>query len=344
MSQTYFHLVPRDPPELLSIVIPVYNEEEVLPLLLDRLKALIASLRTAAEVIFVNDGSSDRSIQHLLAAAKADPRIKVLSLARNFGHQIACTAGLDHARGDAVIVMDADLQDPPELIVDMLREYRRGYDLVYARRIRREGETAFKRMTAWLFYRVMRKLVHKDLPVDVGDFRLMSAPCLAALRQMRETHRFLRGMATWVGFPQTAVDFVRPARAAGTTKYPLHRMLKFAAHAALSFSPLPLRITFAFGLTLTSVGLVYGIYAFSRSLFGLYTVPGWTSSIVVTSLVGGAVMISIGVLGEYIAKIYEEVKGRPLYVTHLAVNLKAGPEAVEESSAMGARAGRHPRS
>lgn len=326
--KTHHPKVPRESPNLLSLVLPIYNEEEVIPLMLARLDEVLPALGVPVEVILVNDGSSDRGVELLLNRARQDARFKVLSLARNFGHQIASTAGLDHASGDAVVLMDADLQDPPELIADMLREYRRGYDVVYARRIGRLGESPFKRWTAWMFYRLMRRLVHRDLPTDVGDFRLVSRPCLEALNSMRELHRFLRGMTTWVGFPQTAVEFTRSRRAAGTTKYPLRKMLLFTWNAVVSFSPLPLRLTFAAGFCLTGIGFLYGVYAALRLLTGKYVVPGWTSVIVLLCLIGGGIMIGLGILGEYVGRIFEEIKMRPLYVVSLTANLPPlpGPE------------------
>jgi len=320
MSQAHYLLKRRDPPPSLSLVLPVYNEEEVLPLLLARLREFVPTLPSAVEIIFVNDGSTDRTLELLLAAAAADRRIRVLSLARNFGHQMAATAGLDKASGDAVVLMDADLQDPPELIHDMIRAYCDGYDVVYAQRVARSGDGWFKRGTAWVFYRIMRWCIHRDLPVDTGDFRLISRNCLAALRPMRELHRFLRGMITWVGFPQTAVRFERPARAAGVSKYPLRRMLLLSWNAAVSFSPLPLRLSFAVGGAIAGVGAAYGVYAFVRAALGLYVVPGWTSSIVVTCLIGGAIMISVGILGEYVGRIFEEIKQRPLYIVNVSAN------------------------
>src|SRR5215467_12926421 len=223
-SQTHFILNSRPYPDTVSLVIPVYNEAAVLPLLRQRLSHFADSLPCQLEIIFVNDGSSDQSTELLMAWAADDARVRVLGFARNFGHQIAVTAGLDHASGDAVVVLDADLQDPPEVIHAMLFQYCRGYDVVYGRRTVRKGETVFKRFTAWAFYRLMRAAIHPDLPADAGDFRLISRRCLNALAQMRETHRFLRGMISWVGFPQTAVDYEREPRAAGTTKYPLRRM------------------------------------------------------------------------------------------------------------------------
>jgi glycosyltransferase involved in cell wall biosynthesis len=331
MSETFHFLEPRDPPALLSLVIPIYNEQESLPLLIGQIKALLDLVAAPAEVVLVNDGSSDSSIRMLVETASLDRRFKVLSLARNFGHQAAATAGLDAARGDAVVLMDADLQDPPELVLDMLREYQKGYDVVYAQRIGREGEGAFKRLTAWLFYRLMKSLVYEELPPDVGDFRLVSRRCLDALNAMRETHRFLRGMVSWVGFPQTAVRFVRPARVAGKTKYPFHRMLLFALTAALSFSPLPVRVSFVLGAGLFAVGGAYALYALARIVFGLYIVPGWASLVMMNCITSGAIMMGLGVIGEYVARIFEEVKNRPLYIVSYRANFD---ETAERAAAI----------
>jgi dolichol-phosphate mannosyltransferase len=320
-ATAYHPLTPRPDPRLLSLVLPVYNEAAVLPLLRRELTDFIATLPVSAEVVLVNDGSSDSSLKLLLEWADDDDRIRVVGLARNFGHQVAVTAGLDVARGDAVVVMDADLQDPPAVVLDMLREYRRGYDVVYGQRVNRAGESPFKRFSAWAFYRLMQRFVHKSLPIDAGDFRLISRPCLDAVRSMRETHRFLRGMVAWVGFPQTAVKFERPARAAGDTKYPLRRMLHFAWTAALSFSPAPLRVSFAFAVLVSMVGMGEAVYAVVRKLLGFPVEPGWTSLLIVVCLIGAGILLSIGVLGEYVARIFEEVKGRPLYVVSVSSNL-----------------------
>jgi polyisoprenyl-phosphate glycosyltransferase len=323
MSETFHVLTPRDPPRLLSIVIPIYNEQDAIPFLINKLKELLDHTPAQAEVVLVNDGSSDSSISLLVEVAAQDRRFKVLSLARNFGHQAAATAGLDVATGDVVVLMDADLQDPPELVLAMIEEYQKGYDVVYAQRIGREGEGIVKRMTAWLFYRLMKSVVYKELPPDVGDFRLVSRRCLDALNAMRETHRFLRGMVSWVGFPQTAVTFVRPARVAGQTKYPLRRMLLFAWTAALSFSPLPVRISFVLGAALFALGGAYAAYALFRVVFGLYIVPGWASLIMMNCLTSGAIMMGLGVIGEYVARIFEEVKNRPLYIVSYRTNFEA---------------------
>jgi polyisoprenyl-phosphate glycosyltransferase len=323
LGKTAYILTPREVPKLFSLVIPIYNEQEVLPILVARLEELMAKLPCPVEVILVNDGSRDNSVHQLYELSQRDKRFKVLCFARNFGHQIAATAGLDAASGDAVVLMDADLQDPPELIFDMLTRYREGYDVVYAQRVKRTGETLFKRWSAWLFYRMMATLVYKDLPTDTGDYRLVSRRCLNALLEMRETHRFLRGMVSWVGFPQIAQPFVRAPRAAGETKYPLSKMLTFAWTAAVSFSPTPLRASFLAGFLLIALGLGYGVFALVRVMLGLYIVRGWASLILLNCLTAGALMISIGVLGEYVARIFEEIKGRPLYIVSDRFNFDA---------------------
>jgi glycosyltransferase involved in cell wall biosynthesis len=301
-------------PRKISIVIPLYNEESVVPHLRRRLAGLLPRLPGAVELILVNDGSLDGTLGAIQEWAAEDRSVIVISLSRNFGHQAASTAGLDHARGEATVLMDADLQDPPELILDMIREYRQGYDVVYAQREVRLGEGPFKRFTAWLFYRLMRYGTCKDLPPDTGDFRLISSSCLHALRSMRETHRFIRGMVTWVGFRQTAVRFVRPPRVAGETKYGPVKMFRLAWSAAVSFSPMPLRLVFGLGV-LAAFGAVFiGLYAVLSSLLHYYVVPGWTSIMVTLCLIGSFILFGLGMVGEYVAKIYEEVKQRPLYV------------------------------
>lgn len=326
-------LTPRPVPRTLSVVIAAYNEEAVLPALRRRLSAFMDALPgTRVEVVIVDDGSTDATLDGLLEWADADGRVCVIGLARNFGHQAAVTAGLDAASGEAVVLMDADLQDPPEVVGSMLAEYARGYDVVCGRRVSRTGEGWFKRATAWGFYRVMRAFVHADLPVDCGDFRLVSRRCLDAVVAMRETHRFLRGMVAWVGFPQTTVPYERAARAAGETKYPLRKMLQFAWTAAVSFSPAPLRLTMAAGMILGALGFADGVYAVGRHLLGYRNVPGWTSVIAVNCLVGGGILVGIGVLGEYVGRIFEEVKGRPLYV----VSVRAGAAAVQAEEPEGA--------
>jgi polyisoprenyl-phosphate glycosyltransferase len=312
---------PRPDPALLSMVVPAYNEEAVIPVLRQRWTEFVSRLPCAVELILVNDGSSDQTLDLLLDWAAMDKRVKVLGLARNFGQQAAITAGLDAAAGEAVVILDADLQDPLEVIALMLEQYRRGYDVVYGRREAREGESGLKRLTAWAFYRLMRWFIHPNLPPDAGDFRLLSRPCLDALRTMRETHRFLRGMVAWTGFPQIAVPYRRQKRAAGETKYPLHKMILFAWTAAVSFSPAPLRLSLAIGLFVALLGLGEGAYAVARALIVRDTQPGWTSIIAITCLIGGAILVSIGLLGEYIGRIFEESKGRPLYLVSTKANI-----------------------
>jgi glycosyltransferase involved in cell wall biosynthesis len=242
-----------------------------------------------------------------------DERIKVLSLSRNFGHQYAATAGIDHAAGDAIVLIDADLQDPLDLIDQMVEQYRKGYEVVCGQRVTRSGENAFKRLTAWLFYRCMRIFFLRTLPQDVGDFRLMSRRCVDSLREMRELHRFLRGMVAWVGYPQICVQYERDPRAAGTTKYPLRKMVHLAWTAAVSFSALPLRVSFFGAGIMTVVAVEEAIRALVAHFSG-QTVPGWTSLMVVLCLSNAALMTAVGILGEYVGRIYEEGKGRPLYV------------------------------
>lgn len=323
----------REAPNLLSLVIPAYNEEPVIPHLREHLTPLVDSLPCSVEIIFINDGSKDRTLELLFDWVEADPRVRIINLARNFGHQAALTAGLDSANGDAVVVMDSDLQDPPEVIHDMIREYQNGYDVVYGQRISRGGESIFKRATAWLFYRYVRYFIHRDLPPDTGDFRLISRPCLEALKSMRETHRFVRGMVAWVGFPQIAVRFERSARVAGTTKYSLKKMIAFAWTASVSFSPAPLRLSMVAGFCLAMIGIADGIYAVIAKLLGYYLEPGWTSIMAALCLIGGAILLSIGILGEYIGRIFEEVKGRPLYVVSRRVNFPADLETTTPAEA-----------
>src|ERR1017187_194765 len=313
-------LTPRPNPKLLSIVMPFYNEEEILPVLRPCLTDFLDSSPYACEVIAVNDGSLDRTINILVDWCKADSRIKVLNLSRNFGHQYASTAGIDHASGDAIVLIDADLQDPLEVIHRMVEQYRKGYDVVCGQRLARSGESIFKRFTAWFFYRSMRVFFLKSLPPDVGDFRLMSRRCLDSLRTMRELHRFLRGMVAWVGYPQICVPYERQARAAGETKYPLRKMIRLAWTAAVSFSALPLRLSFIGAAGMTLVALEEAIRALVAHFSGK-TVPGWTSLMLVLCLSNAALMIAVGILGEYVGKIYEEGKARPLYVVADTLNL-----------------------
>jgi dolichol-phosphate mannosyltransferase len=280
------------------------------------------------EVIFVNDGSLDRSLTLLGALAATDRRFKVLSFARNFGHQMAITAGIDRAEGEAVVVMDADLQDPPEVVKEMLVRWREGFDVVYAVRSKRHGESWFKRSTAALFYRLLRAMLGGvSIPADAGDFRLMGRPVVLTMRALREQHRFVRGMVAWVGFRQTAVTYERPARFAGETKYPFRKMLGFAVDGITSFSTVPLRIAIWLGVVAGMIALAGGVWAIYVKLFGQGVVPGWTTIMILVSGGSSAQLLMTGILGEYVGRIYEEVKRRPLYVVRDEINLGAASSA-----------------
>lgn len=297
-----------------SVVVPAYNEEAVVPELVVRLADLLDALDGEAEAILVDDGSSDRTYDLMVESTAKDPRFRLVRLSRNFGHQIALTAGADLAAGDAVVLMDADLQHPPNVVLELARRWREGYDVVYAVREERAGETRFKRMTADWFYRGFNRISEVQIPVDVGDFRLVDRRVLDVFHQMRESNRFVRGMFSWIGLRQTGVTYVGHQRFAGESKYPLRRMLRFAAAGVISFSSAPLRAALNLGFLVSLLSFAFGVWSIVVKLSGLYTVPGWTSLVVVTTLIGGVQLIVLGVIGEYIGSIHEEVKRRPLYV------------------------------
>jgi glycosyltransferase involved in cell wall biosynthesis len=297
-----------------SIVVPVFNEEAVLPILLRRLDILMDALDGAAEAIFVDDASTDCSSIVLHAKAKDDPRYRYIRLSRNFGHQVAITAGMDAAAGDAVIVMDADLQDPPEVVGEMIARWREGYDVVYGKRISREGDSKFKRWTASAFYRLLAKLSSVDIPRDVGDFRLIDRKVLEAFRAMPERDRFVRGMFAWLGFRQTEVEFHRLPRFAGETKYPFWKMLRLAVNGALSFSEAPLRLAIWCGLAVSMMAMLYGVYVMTLWFSNSHLVEGWSSTVVIVSFLCGVNMLMTGIMGLYIGRIHAEVKHRPLYI------------------------------
>jgi dolichol-phosphate mannosyltransferase len=297
-----------------SLVLPIYNEEETIPELVRRLGLLMDQLDGDAEVILVDDGSSDASYETMVAAREIDPRYKLLRLSRNFGHQIAVSAGLDVASGEAVIVMDADLQDPPEVALELAARWREGYDVVYAVREERQGERRFKRATAAGFYRLFKRMSDVDVPLDVGDFRLVDRRALDAFRSMRESNRYVRGMFSWIGFRQVGVPFTREERFAGETKYPLRKMIKFATDGIVSFSAYPLRLALKLGFLVSAFSFVLGIVFLVSRLAGLYSVPGLASIAVFVAFLGGIQLLLLGIMGEYIARIHDEVKGRPLYL------------------------------
>lgn len=317
------------PRPTLSLVIPCFNEEEVVPELDRRLRLLLDTLGETWEVVFIDDGSKDKTLAMLEELARSEPRYRILPFSRNFGHQFAITAGVDYARGEAVVVMDADLQDPPEVVRDMIAKWRDGYDVVYGVRTKREGESLFKRVTAAMFYRTMRAMVGMDIPLDTGDFRLMGRKVVLALRALKEVHRFVRGMVVWVGFKQTAVYYSRAGRFAGETKYPLRKMLKFALDGITSFSIIPLRIS-------SFLGVVAGLGAVGLSAWAIYVrffvkgvVQGWTSTMILVALVSSAQLMMIGVLGEYVGRIYEQVKQRPPYLLGKTINLEPDDDDVD---------------
>jgi dolichol-phosphate mannosyltransferase len=301
-------------PVLLSVVIPLHNEQESLGALAERLTLVLDEQGEPFEAILVDDGSSDGTAFQLSSLSERDPRFRVVTLSRNFGHQIAITAGLDRAVGDAVVVMDGDLQDPPEVIPKLLDRWREGYDVVYAVRQRREGEPMLRRMRAAIFYRFFRLVSEIDAPVDVGDFRLIDRRVLLVLRRMPERHRYLRGMVAWVGLRQTGVEYVREERFAGQSKYPLAKLLQLGLNGVISFSDAPLRLALRLGLAISALAFFGGIAAIVVKLAGLFPIPGTATIVVLSSFLGGVQLLILGILGLYLGRIYDEVKGRPLYV------------------------------
>ena len=309
------------PPDL-SVVLPIYNEEKGIDELYRRLTDVLESTGMTYEVILVNDGSRDGSWRRILELGTADSRVCGVNLSRNFGHQIAITAGVEMSRGAAVVVMDSDLQDPPELIPTLHAKHREGYDVVYAQRRKRDGETWFKEITAKLFYRLIRRMTTIDIPVDTGDFRLMSRRVVDDMRRLQEQSRFVRGLVTWVGYNQTPVLYDRNRRYGGATKYPFAKMMRFALDGITGFSSQPLRLASHVGLffAMASLTLMVGLMLYKLA-GGQGIIPGWTSLAVAVLFLGGVQLLAIGILGEYIGRIYEEVKRRPLYLVRDSVNL-----------------------
>jgi glycosyltransferase involved in cell wall biosynthesis len=297
-----------------SIVIPVHDEADCLPELIHRLRDLLDRLDGPAEVILVDDGSTDRSHELMLQAHTSDPRFHVIQLSRNFGHQAALTAGLDRASGRAVVAMDADLQDPPEVVLEMAARWREGYEVVHAVRRERQGETRIKRSTASWYYRFLGRLSEVEIPADVGDFRLVDRRALEAFKSMREGNRYVRGLFAWIGFRQTDVPYVRGPRHAGRTKYPTTKMMKLAFDGIISLSTAPLRLALRIGFLLSALSILAGITAIVLKLSGALSVPGWASLIVAITFLGGIQLSTLGIMGEYLARIHDEVRGRPLYL------------------------------
>ena len=301
----------------ISIIIPCCNEEDAFPFLRRALTDLAAKIENEMDMsfLFVDDGSRDRTWEAILAFANDDPRVQGISLSRNFGHQAALTCGYDFAQGDAVICLDADLQDPPEVILQLINKWREGNDIVYAVRESRAGETKFKLLTAAFFYKIMHSLGAYYIKRDSGDFRLLNRKSLDALNRLREQHRYIRGMVGWLGFKSAEVRYQRKSRVAGSTKYPFLKMLKLAIDAIVSFSFAPLRAAYLMGFGLMLVTYCYLIYTFVLLVFyGVHLIPGWTSLLLTTVAFGTACLVSIGFLGEYVGRIYDQAKGRPLYL------------------------------
>lgn len=304
-----------------SFVIPFMNEEAVLPMLMARLIPLIDQLDGLSEVVFVDDGSRDQSAAIIAEHCMSDPRIKLVRLSRNFGHQIAVTAGLDLVVGEAVIIMDADLQDPPEIALELIAKWREGYEIVHAQRGVRRGETWFKKLSANLFYRTLSRLSSVEIPRNVGDFRLVDAKVVQAIRAMPEQDRFLRGMFAWVGFRQTLVQYERLERGAGETKYPFKKMMRLAMDGVIGFSDAPLRLALWLGALVSLGAMGYGVYIFALAVFTDQLIEGWASTIVVLSLLSGMNLMISGVIGLYVGRIHAESKQRPLYFISQSIGL-----------------------
>lgn len=297
-----------------SVVVPMYFEEKVVEECYKRLSTILSCQKINYEIIFVNDGSKDATEEILLQIAKIDAKVKVINFSRNFGHQAAVTAGIFNSTGDAVVIIDADLQDPPSLIPEMVYLWEKGYDIVYAKRKKRIGETKFKLLTAKYFYKFLNYMSDIDIPKDTGDFRLIDRQVVEAFKNMPERNRFIRGMMSWLGFNQTYIEYERDERFAGETKYPIKKMIKFASDGIFSFSTKPLRLINKLGFITVIISLVLIIYSFYIKLTGKYAISGWASLMIAITFLGGIQLLSVGILGEYIARIYDESKNRPLYI------------------------------
>ena len=297
-----------------SIIAPVYNEARSVEELHRRIRDVMEGMGERWELLLVDDGSRDESNERILELAQSDPHVQPIIFSRNFGHQIAVTAGLDYSRGSAVVIIDADLQDPPEVIPQLVEQWRKGYEVVFAVRTERKGETWFKRVTASLFYRLIFRITDVDIPLDTGDFRLIDRKVVSALKQMRERHRFLRGMAAWVGFRQIGVPYTREARFAGETKYTFSKMVRFALNAVTGFSYFPLQIATYLGFVSAGISAIAIPVVIALRLMGNQAFFGQASTLLAVLFLGGVQLISLGILGEYIGRLYDEAKGRPLYI------------------------------
>lgn len=301
---------------LISIIIPVYNEELVIKETYKRIKNVMENSKETYEVIFINDGSKDKTAYIIADICKSDKFIKLINFSRNFGHQPAITAGMDYAKGDAVVVIDADLQDPPEVILDMINLWKEGYHVVYGKRKKRKGETLFKKVTAKIFYRVLSSMTTVDIPTDTGDFRLIDKRVCNAMKNLGEKNRYVRGLVSWVGFNQTSVEYIRDERFAGETKYPIKKMIKFAMDGITSFSYKPLKIATSLGFLISLISFLYLLLVLYQKIFLDTTEVGWASVIAVILFSQGIVLMILGLMGEYIGRIYEEIKNRPIYIVN----------------------------
>lgn len=315
-----------------SVVIPVYNEEEVISAFYARISGVMQSLKEDYELIFVDDGSRDKSEEMLSTLCRQDRHVRLLSFSRNFGHQAAISAGMDASAGRAVIIIDADLQDPPEVIPEMVKKWKEGYDVVYGQREKRQGEGAFKRVTAKLFYRFLATQTDMDIPVDTGDFRLIDRKVCDVLSSLTEKNRYVRGLVSYAGFRQTGISYVRDARFAGETKYPLKKMVNFALDATTSFSKKPLKIAGYTGFFLSVASFLYLFVTIYLKLFTDKTVSGWASIVCVSLFFNGVVLIMLGIIGEYIGRIYDEVKNRPLYIVEKKLGFPVGKDDAKDET------------
>ena len=303
---------------VLSVIVPIFNEEEVIPELYRRMVDVLGSIGEPWELVCVNDGSRDSSLALLTALRARDGRVRIIDFSRNFGHQIAITAGMDYAEGDAVVIIDADLQDPPELIGEMFAKWREGYEVVYAVRADRRGESRFKLWTASAFYKLLHRITDVGIPLNTGDFRLMDRQVVLTMRRLRENHRFMRGLSSWVGFRQVGVEYQRAERFAGDTKYPLNKMIRLTLDAITSFSYIPLRLSTYFGFFLALLSLLGIVVTMVLRLSGNNAFYGQATTLVAVLFLGGIQLIFLGIIGEYLARIYDDVKARPLYIVSRA--------------------------
>ncbi len=315
----------------ISAIIPSYNEQENVGLMYERMSKVLSKISDDYEIIYVNDCSRDETLLRIKALAEKDNHVKYVSFSRNFGHQIAVSAGLDVCQGDAVVIIDGDLQDPPELIEQMYERYKEGYKVVYARRTSRDGETWFKKFTAKMFYRILASMTSIDIPVDVGDFRLIDKVIVQHLRNMPEKSKYIRGQISWIGYKQTFVDYHRDARIYGRTNYPLKKMLRFALDGITAFSDKPLKIASGLGIFSAIVSLLALVYALVSHFCFNNTITGWTSLILSVLFIGGVQLITIGIIGEYIARINNDVRNRPLYIVEES-NTEAQPKEEENKN------------